>query len=440
MTVPIRRKLASAAVAVATVVATLAVAQPASAGPVGIGNNGYNWSGNSPYAKPDTGGRTVRLWDSRTLWLQIEPKAPVAGVHSRDYTRLDALQEQIYAKNSTPLITLAGTPSWAIDRNIPSSGASTFLRTTENPEGNRVPTGQAWRLFVADLVKHNKAKFPNRPRAYQVWNEANIPAFFDGAPHHMAVLQRLAWMEIKTNDPNAIVVGPNIAGRQTNAQQWFAAFLDAPVGPNGATGKNYANVQSASVYPRRGGTPESALWDIVRPLRATMDSRGIGHQQLWDAEINYFLDRDGLTIPGGPEGRVAAGYVARTYLLAPWNRVDRTFWYRWDSRAWGGIYMVKDDKTTPTLPGLAYHHVGTWMNGANQTACGRASFDRRIVYCKLAYSNNRNAMAVWMEDGIADWSIPSWGRTVLQLDGSRYATHGGAPQRLTQLPILVRDF
>lgn len=420
---PLRRVVTVMAAAALVVAGAAGTSSAGQSGPVGTANNDLNWTGSSAYPAADTGGRMLRLWDSNTLWRQIEPSA-----NSYNWTRLDTLEKQIYDNGSQPLVVLAGTPTWAAagPAEDPNQGTSSL-----GQDGNRIPDMTAWRSFVRAVAQRNVDLYPGKAHAYEIWNEGNLPQYYNGSPQDMAALVSAAWYEVKVVDKYATVVGPSVGGRQGTALSWFGSYLDA--------GGTIADAQAVSMYPRSGGTPESALWDIERPLRDAMDARGLTYQPLWDTEINYYLDRDGVAIPHGGEGRVAAGYVARTYMLAPWNRVDRTFWYSWDSRSFGGIYLVQSDRQTLALPGIAYREVTRWMTGATETQCGRASFNRNIVYCRFTYARGGQSIAAWVENGFADWSVPDFGQRILRLDGSSELTAPGTYVQLTQNPVLVES-
>lgn len=55
----------------------------------------------------------ARIWDMDLTWAHIERSAPVKGVHTYDWTALDAMMNRIIAADMRPMYVFYGTPTWA---------------------------------------------------------------------------------------------------------------------------------------------------------------------------------------------------------------------------------------------------------------------------------------------------------------------------------------
>lgn len=84
------------------------------------------------------------------------------------------------------------------------------------------------------------ARFAGRVAVWEVWNEANTSAFFDGPPQEYAALYRDAATAIREADPAALVA---TAGTALGDPGWLDAVLTA-LGPDAA-----ALVDAVSVHP-----------------------------------------------------------------------------------------------------------------------------------------------------------------------------------------------
>lgn len=84
------------------------------------------------------------------------------------------------------------------------------------------------------------ARFAGRIAVWEVWNEANTSAFFEGSPQEYAAMYRAAATAIGAADPAAWV---STAGTALADPEWFAAVLTA-LGADAAT-----LVDTVSVHP-----------------------------------------------------------------------------------------------------------------------------------------------------------------------------------------------
>lgn len=133
-------------------------------------------------------------------------------------------------------------------------------------------TVRAWENYVSALARH----FRGRVRFYEIWNEPNLPAFWqprDPDPEEYACLVRLTGMRIREEDPSARI-GACVSGGNSWYTQHFlrsgiASFLD------------FFSIHPYSVQP------ELNCAETAKALRSTLDSCGASHVELWQGECGF---------------------------------------------------------------------------------------------------------------------------------------------------------
>ncbi|HEY5810591.1 MAG TPA: hypothetical protein VIT67_21660 [Povalibacter sp.] len=143
---------------------------------------------------------TVRQVEGRTLY---------------DWTKLDALYDQLLAKGIRPFVELGFTP-----QAMATSGQTIFYW-----KGNTShPVPEAWRALVDAFVRHVRARYGEeevRRWYFEVWNEPNLDGFWERADQkaYFELYERTA-RAIKAIDPSLRVGGPSTAGAA-----WVPEFL-----------------------------------------------------------------------------------------------------------------------------------------------------------------------------------------------------------------------
>ena len=115
------------------------------------------------------------------------------------FDKLDAVLDALAARGMSSAITVIETPGWA------NGGAGTFAPPT-NPAD--------YANFIGVLARHNAA----RPgMTWEIWNEPNDAHFWTTGPDpaRYATLLKAAYTAIKTNDPDATVLGGSIVFNDT---------------------------------------------------------------------------------------------------------------------------------------------------------------------------------------------------------------------------------
>ncbi|MEZ5117532.1 MAG: hypothetical protein R2737_14825 [Candidatus Nanopelagicales bacterium] len=354
----------------------------------------------------------IRLWDNGTSWNSVQP---AAGVF--DWSQLDTAVATAESQGVDDItLVLAGTPEWAATTvspgDYPAPGAA-------SPPRDRT----AWTDYVAAVA----ARYAGRITAYEVWNEMNLRAFWNGTPEELAALTRLAAVEIRKADPEALVVGAS-AGMRTDAYRvlyprYLAALAerDWPV-----------DALSVHTYPAAGGTPADRV-KLIR--RALTDIRAAGAPErlaLWDTEINY-----GLAGPLPEDthrditGSKAAGWVTRTYLDSLRFGIERTYWYIQTAAPYS-LLGIQTDDGSPGARGM--ETVSDWVVGARWEGCDTNS---RLVTCRLSREGEVSTVA-WADGGTATFEIPQEAVELCTAMGRCAAVEPGSRVQVAGSPVIVR--
>jgi hypothetical protein len=107
-----------------------------------------------------------RLWDMKVAWKDVNPQQGVF-----DWTVLDRRVALVESWGGTPLLVLGLTPQWAaVD---PAAGDERWGFGTASPPSNIAD----WNNYVSAVVN----RYGSRIGGYELWNEANLPTFWQGS-------------------------------------------------------------------------------------------------------------------------------------------------------------------------------------------------------------------------------------------------------------------
>jgi hypothetical protein len=150
-------------------------------------------------------------------WVDIEPEAPEAGVHSYHYIFPDQLVASLAQRGLTGQITFWKTPGW----NLEHPGGVGSLQCA-NVKSQAPKDLQAYGLAAAAVVKRygpsgtfwtENPGLPFRPiRVFEVWNEPNLRGSWCPAvePDRYARMLLMAAKQIHAADPEVKVVSGGI--------------------------------------------------------------------------------------------------------------------------------------------------------------------------------------------------------------------------------------
>lgn len=261
----------------------------------------------------------LRLWDTRTSWMHLQPARD-----RWDFSRLDQFVALARRAGVEPVLPLGMTPTWASARPSEHSPYNVPGVAAEPADLDD------WRQYVRTVA----LRYRGRINHFEIWNEVNAGAgFFSGSVQSMLELQRAAYEELKSIDSSITVISPSVEGSTEDKFAWFERYMALMRG-------RFADVVAYHFYnPRR---PPEALPDLVRRVRSIADRHGAGGLPIWNTESGYRVDWGGSSPVSGtwatwpnlaPER--AAAWLVRSYLLGWLAGLDGFFWYSYDNKVMG---------------------------------------------------------------------------------------------------------
>lgn len=357
----------------------------------------------------------LRLWDTRTSWMHLQPARD-----RWDFSRLDRFIALAQQANVAPVLPLGLTPTWASARpderspyNVPGAAAE--------------PADLAdWRLYVRTVVQRYRGRIAH----YEIWNEVNAGAgFYTGSPERLLDLQRAAYEELKAVDPAITVIAPSVEGVTEDKFRWFERYMALMRG-------RWADVLAYHFYHPR--LPPEVLPDAVRRVRAIADRHGAAQLPLWNTESGYRIDWGGTEPVTGTMGTwpnlapaKAGAWLARCYLLGWLTGLDGYFWYSYDNRIMGMTPRARGDSPVvqalaATVARLRGRLVGAWQ------------VDGNVASVLVAGSSSPTRWVWTTDDEPRDWRLPAeWGaRAAVTLPGASVPVDQGRVA-LSGMPVIV---
>jgi polysaccharide biosynthesis protein PslG len=350
---------------------------------------------------------------ARTLWSYIEPSKSVY-----DWSRLDAYVKLAQANGVKMMQSAEGVPEWAAADastcHIPFAGAPPKC-------SGMVRNIQDWDEFVTAMV----TRYKGRITAYELWNEPNNDTKITTTD--MVTLTRHFHDKVRALDPNALIISPSYTvGKDLDA--YFAAG-----------GTRDVDAVSFHAYPDSRGDAELIVRSWTSSVREVMAKYGLSAKPLWNTEASWG--------GGVADSDLQAAFIARYYLLSWFRKIDRTYWYGWDNRKEGTLYIPGQP---PTKPAIAYQQVYNWILGGSAPRCTASSgygkngdFIYGDSFYTLAFTNGHGlpAQVVWRTSShstlTSAYTIPSQFTQYQDLDGNTF--HAPVNRRLDvgNKPILL---
>jgi hypothetical protein len=190
----------------------------------------------------------------------------------------------------------------------------------------RVPTGLdlAWddpNNHWARWVFATVTRYKGTVRAWEVWNEHNLPVFWCGTEQQLAKLTRISYQAIKAADPSALVVSAPIF-RGANIERiarFFEALRDLPgARENGF----YHDVTGYHLYD--GG--HCTTFDEIGFLVTNYISPNVGLKPMWNSESGIRVREGNWPEFATREGQ--AYYLISNYAYSLHKGVDKYFFWR----------------------------------------------------------------------------------------------------------------
>jgi hypothetical protein len=252
---------------------------------------------------PDIPMTSVRLWDTRTAWLNVEPAQDQWA-----FEMLDANVDKAMNHGVTDItLVLWGTPGWAADSlsadDAPWLGPGSAAPPRDNAD---------WVDYVRTVV----TRYRGRITAYEIGNEPNLGWFWRGDPARLAELVDVAARVIREVDPAAAVIapGPMMMGPHVGsvAQRLWRALAERQT-PIDAIAFHW--------YPPAGTEPHELI-QVSTAVRRATSAAGLRCESLWLTEVNLVQGRSRWD-------RTADWQVREVNRTAAKTGLDRLYWYAW---------------------------------------------------------------------------------------------------------------
>jgi hypothetical protein len=390
-------------------------APPISAAFFGMHHAGLHADG--PIGWPQAPIGSVRMWDNKVSWREIEV-AP--GVF--DWTLIDMEMAKARANGASVLLVLGQTPTFHSSRPT--------VVGSYGPGASSMPDKTSWVNYVQQVALRNRSVWGGIAQ-FQVWNEANVVGYWAGTPQQMATLTAWTRSALRSVDPASRLVAPALVTRLSSQQSWVSAFYQQRV-----AGKNvsaYVDALSFQLYPVATGTPESSM-ALLAAVRRILARNNIS-KPIWNTEVNYGM------VSGAGSGTAPAissarqvGNLMRTYVLNAGNRVSRVYWYSWDLLGMSNTQLVAADRITLTPAGKAFTTTRTWLQGARPVGCSRAKTGTWTCTFTTATQTRR---IIWNPSRSTSVKLAFRASSVATWDSAATARPMGSRVAVGVVPVLV---
>lgn len=375
------------------------------------------------------GAKIWRSFDSR--WNKIEK---TKGVY--DWSVPDAEVTEALAHNLQLQFMVMGTPTLYAESTAMGSGSfatcpSYYIGLTYNTDPIDFPSGDdchgwsypvsvandsAWMNYVRALA----TRYNGKVLRYELWNEIDT-GDYSGNMADLARINREAYQIIKSINPQNIVITPTdgdplyisnwaetIPGN--NLSGYFAATstLNKQYGETGP----YADAIGSHYYYENTRGPDynstsysSTITDIfayqVSLVMGAAIQYGYDGLPLYNTETGWWLGTtDPTNTNSGVTDAVAADFVARAYILAPYYGMVQYGLYSWNASP----FTLTNSDGSLDLQAQAYQKVETWLAGTTPLSCSSSG---GLYNCTYQVSTNSFAYYVWAYDGATHCFVPS---------------------------------
>jgi hypothetical protein len=268
---PLRSVSGAITVTLVAVLLTVAIAASAASADESFGINAQflfwsfpqsTWAKNAAMMSQD-GVQVVR---ADALWSNVEPKAPIGGVHTYRWTTLDAIETtlanaglrwQPIIDYSTSWAASARTSSGAPDQKSPPRNYQDYAAYAQALVARYGPGGSFWSAHP-DLAAPPVT-------AVEIWNEANIKAFWhpEPSPSAYASLYEAARTAIHSTDPSVAA----IVGASSNPTPPFLQSMYQTIGAPG-------RIDAVAIHPYADKPHD--MYPDVADTRLVLEQHGDG--------------------------------------------------------------------------------------------------------------------------------------------------------------------
>lgn len=308
------------------------------------------------------------------LWRDVETKK---GHYDWELFDLAISNQRLWGATDL-MYSFCGTPEWAATKPKDPS-VEVFGPSSSAPPKSM----QDYEDYVRAVVKRYKGQIG----AYEVWNEASSPQFWQGTPKQMLKMTESLNRIVEEEDPSAVV---SMASMQTHREDYYKGFV-VPYLKKLQSADWPIDVYNGHFYPRGEGGPAQRRKQIEM-FRNTLGELNAPEKPLWDTEVNYYV---GL-LGGEPDGRItgdrAAAWAVRTYLDGWRLNLPRNYWY-FGTAEYNAFPGIQTTPGAPATRALATFHdwvVGSRFNGCQET--------EQLVNCSFV-RDDKEFFIAWAEAG-----------------------------------------
>ena len=291
------------------------------------------------------------------------------------------------------------------------------------------PDINLWKRYVTAVVNRYKGTI----RAWEVWNEPDVPYFWKAGVGEYLTLLRETYTTIKAIDPTAIVMNGACSSLEMS---WFNQFIQAG-------GAQYTDVLAFHPYPKRSSL-DNGLYESL-DLTKLRDISQKTNKAWWFTELGWASSPVGEDFGSGVgDERAQASYMVRQYVQTlSFNglNVDKIFWYNFHNDGTNAADpennygLVQSDWRTPKYTYTAYQRMTAHLTGA--TPQGRVEAGAGPAY---RFVRNGTVVDVVWGSGLATLATNATAAQAYDLLGTPLATSvagGKITVQLSGAPVFV---
>lgn len=369
---------------------------------------------------------TLRLWDV-VNWSSLEPAAGQYDWTVMDGTIAVAKQNGV----NDFIFTLGDAPQWAYANPYDTCGAGDASGPCNAPD----PTA------LEEFATHVVQRYCGVVQYYETWNEADVPAFWNGTNAQLLTVASKLYQIVKDPancgcangvcspgggaNPNQVLL-PSVSYIGASGLSWLDSYL-------AAAGSSYPYADIVAFHGYGFAQPEQ-IAQAVAQLQQVLTKHGLSALELWDTEASWGAsDND--------DQQQEASWLMRFHVAQAISGVSRFVCYAYDNCEWGTLWGPAcggspDNWQGVRLPGDAYATLEAWIAGATLTHCDQ--YEDGLWACELQRSGGYQGWILWDSTG-AGLSVPVPNRLHLTQYHDWHNNTAALPPQITvdQMPVLL---
>lgn len=353
---------------------------------------------------------SVRLWNTRTRWQNLEP---ARGQY--EWNTLDRLEAGARGAGFPVILTFGGTPSWA----SPNGPKSVY---TDDSRAGPPDNLADWERFVRTVAE----RYRGRIDAYELWDMANHHDFFSGSMAELVEMTHRASQVIKSVDPGATVVCPSMG------ELWDPMALDKLRQFAQLDGYDHCDAGAVKLAPRNDSDPPETMLSLAQEIEKILHEAGAGIR-LWSTGSAYDVNRQRPV-----DADRGAQHAVRFFLAGLYAGYRRMYFYNWGSAK---IPIVLQPAGGPHTKAARYvDRLHQWLTGSRIHSCGQgrtAGLPDDLWQCRFDH-DGKTFLLWWTIDRHLQVPAAPGTTSVEGLDGGSASAGSGTDLAVTGSPILLR--